>query len=80
MPSKRGGWRNPASAANGQQGGRPRRQLVQWHGEQAVLLRAGDTVAVIAAGAPRLATVTIAQGALVLTNDTGDSLTIVLSE
>lgn len=77
---KRGGWNNPASANNGKSGGRPRRKLVRWHGEEAVVLRDGDTVSVIDATGPRLATVHIHSGMLLLTNETGQKLRIIVSE
>ena len=82
-PTKRGGWRNPASAANGakvRNPGRKRRKLIRHRGESAVMLRNGDTVAVLDGVMVTPATVSIDRGMLILTSENGKTLRIVISE
>jgi hypothetical protein len=71
-PKRRGGLRIGA--------GRKRKAAITRNGEVAFILRHGDTVAVLDATGPTLATVTIADGAATLTNERGQSLTLIQAE
>lgn len=80
MAGKKGFGGQPGRSGGYRPGAGRKRQLVvaNRRGEHGAFLRHGDTVAVIDASGPTIATVAIADGVLVLTNDRGQALRIVL--
>lgn len=77
---KRGGWQNPASATNGKIGGRPRKLVARRYGVDGVFIATGDRIALFDGFGITEATATVVDGALKLTNDKGQTITITLAE
>lgn len=77
VKGRSGGRRIPGP--NAKPAGRPRQTVIRFRGEDAAVIRDGDTVAVIDASGAHISQASIVDGALVLTNDAGRTWTIVLN-